>query len=296
MPKSYLKSAAPPDQPVEDWLTWTRANLKDQLSNSPTKIAAMMGINRAGDVQYLYKPTIIPKAFGTTDDNASSAIIGNISDAHSKPCFVYMDSSKLGSAFVIKTYSSIPVEICPEEALAEKFLADTSWAKTVVPIGMATFPTVAPIFFGQKVFEGSIHDQDFEDSMEEISPTNLKWAKLMKEHITQQENDGDHVSSIINRLLKKSTSKNKVTNSSYMTSGTTEAFFPESNFFFVFSLSNNKKWKAHQEKLREFFIGNPSPVRNPHPPFANPASSPMRDGNFQPQIGWGPGYCRSQCN
>jgi hypothetical protein len=93
MPKSYLKSAAPPDQPVKDWLTWMRAKLEAQLSENPNKIAALMGINRVGDVQYLYMPIIIPKAFGKTDENSSAAIIGNMSDAHSKPSFIYTDSS-----------------------------------------------------------------------------------------------------------------------------------------------------------------------------------------------------------
>ncbi len=147
MPKSYPKSAAPPDQPVKDWLTWTRAKLKAQLSENLNKIAALMGIDRVGDVQYLYMPIIIPRAFGTTDKNASAAIIGNMSDAHSKPSFIYMDSSEFGSAFVIETLSSIPEEIFPKVALSNKFLADTSWSKATMPIGMATFPTIVPIFF-----------------------------------------------------------------------------------------------------------------------------------------------------
>jgi hypothetical protein len=62
-----------------------------------------MRINGERDVQYLYMPIIIPEAFGTTDKNAPAAIIGNMSDAHSKPSFIYMDSSDFGLAFVIKT-------------------------------------------------------------------------------------------------------------------------------------------------------------------------------------------------
>jgi hypothetical protein len=175
-------------------------------------------------------PIIIPKAFGTTDKNASVAIIGNMSDAHSEPSFIYPDSSEFGSAFIIETFSSIPEEIHPEVALPDKFLANTSWSKAMVPIGMATFPTSVPIFFGQKTFEGSIHDADFKDNMEEISSIHLKWAKLVKEHITQQENDGEYVSSIIKHLTKKPSSK-KVDNATYVTAGTTEAYFPESVFF-----------------------------------------------------------------
>jgi hypothetical protein len=98
---------------------------------------------------------------------------------------------------------------------------------------MATFPIAIPIFFGQKTFEGSIHDADFKDNMEEICPIHLKWAKLVKEHITQQENNGNDVSSIIKHLTKKPSSK-KVDNATYVTVGTTEAYFPESVFFSSF--------------------------------------------------------------
>jgi hypothetical protein len=104
-----------------------------------------MGINRAEDVQYLYMPIIIIKAFGTTNVNASVANIGNLSDAHNEPSFIYTDSSDLGSAFVINTLSSIPKEIRPEEALSDNFLTNTSWAKATMPIGMAKFPTTTPI-------------------------------------------------------------------------------------------------------------------------------------------------------
>ena len=74
MPISYVLSKPPPDQPVEDWLKWTRLDFERELSASSPKLAAIMGINKAGDIQYLFMPTIIPKAF--TGDDDSSAIIG----------------------------------------------------------------------------------------------------------------------------------------------------------------------------------------------------------------------------
>ncbi len=82
-------------------------------------------------------------------------------------------------------------------------LSDMSWASATVPIDVALIPTVLPIFFGQQLIEGCIHDPDFDNKMEAISPVHLKWAKLFKEYITQQENDGDHVTIIVNRLSKK---------------------------------------------------------------------------------------------
>ena len=182
MPKLYVGSKPPPEQPIEDWLKWTRSDIKQELLAPMPMLAAIMEINKAGDLQYLFKPTFIPDAFAS---NSASAIVGNIDDAHSKPSFIFTDATDLGSVYVIETYESIPIEIRPQESLPSKLLADTSWAKATVPVGMVLIPTVMPTFFGQHLFEGSIHDADFDDRMEAISPIHLKWAKLFKEHVAQ---------------------------------------------------------------------------------------------------------------
>ncbi len=113
MPNSYVLSKPPPDQPVEDWLKWTRSGYERELSASLPTLAAIMGINKAGDIQYLFMPTIIPKAFASDDD--SSAIIGNAINSHSKPSFIHTDTTDLGSVYVIDTYAIIPDEIRPDE-------------------------------------------------------------------------------------------------------------------------------------------------------------------------------------
>ena len=71
-------------------------------------LAAIMGINKAGDLQYLFKPTFILDAFAS-----ASAIVSNIDDSHSKPSFIFTDTTDLGSVYVIETYESIPIKICP---------------------------------------------------------------------------------------------------------------------------------------------------------------------------------------
>jgi len=38
--------------------------------------------------------------------------------------------------------------------------------------------------------EANIHDLDFDAKLALLSPTHLAWAKLVKENINQQENDG----------------------------------------------------------------------------------------------------------
>jgi hypothetical protein len=102
------------------------------------------------------------------------AIVGSIDDSHSKPSFIFTDTIDLGSVYVIETYESIPIKSRPQEPLPSKLLADTSWAKATMPVGMALIPTVIPIFSGQHLFEGNIHDTDFDDGMKAISPIHLK--------------------------------------------------------------------------------------------------------------------------
>ncbi len=287
MPKSYIPSKPPLDQAVKDRLKWTRSDFeRELLANLPT-LAAIMGINKAGDIQYLFMPTIIPKAFA---DDIAFAIIGNVNDSHSKPSFIHMDTTDLGSVYVIDTYDIIPDEIRPDEPLPSKILADTSYAKATVPIGMALIPNVMPIFFGQRLIKGCIHDADFDDKMESISPNHLKWAKLFKEHIAQQENDGDDVNIIVDRLNKKT---KKDVNVHFGTAGFVDAHIPDSCFFFTYTLSNGDKWSQHQAKLREFFVGIPSPTKNPCPPsgpMPSPSSPILCSGVNVP-----PPRCPSSC-
>jgi hypothetical protein len=227
-----------------------------------------MGINKAGDIQCLLMPTIIHKAFAGDE---ALAIIGNTNNLHSKPSFIHTDTTDIGSVYVIDTFSIIPEEIRPEEALPSKFLADTCYANATVPVGMAIIPTIMPIFFGQRLIEGCIRDANFDDKMESISPIHLKWAKLFKEHVAQQEDDGNDINIIVDRLNKK---LKKDVNARFGTAGFAKAFITDSCFFFTYSLSNGDKWPQHQVKLREFFVANPSPTKNPRtpPPSQNPFS------------------------
>ena len=221
-------------------------------------IPRIMGINMAGDIQSLYMPIIVPKAFA--DEADASAIIGNVFGLHSKLSFIFTGASDIGSATVIETFAKVPGKVCPEESLQSRFFVDTAWAKVTVPVGMVIFPTIAPIFFGQISIKGCIHDTNFEEKMELISPIYLKWAKLIKEHITQQENDHDDVITINNCLSKKS---RMADNLKFAMIGFFEACVPDSCFFSIFNVSNQEKQGVYQDKLCEFFIGNPSPFPQP---------------------------------
>jgi hypothetical protein len=79
MPKSYLDLQSPPDFPIEDWLTWLVSKLKSSIVNASNKIARLMGINKAGDLQYVFMPAIIPKALG----NNAMVVLGNSTDINS---------------------------------------------------------------------------------------------------------------------------------------------------------------------------------------------------------------------
>ncbi len=122
-------------------------------------IGAIIGINKMGDLQMIYSPIIILNAFVS----GSSAIICNTSNEHTEPSFVYSDASDIGSIMVIVTYDDIPLELCPEEHLSSRIVADTSWASAKVKVGMVQLPMLAPIFFGQKTVVSSVRDPDFED-------------------------------------------------------------------------------------------------------------------------------------
>jgi hypothetical protein len=117
MPKHYLKSQPPPNKPVDDWLLWSKSQLESHINDPSKKIAGILGINKAGDLQHIFMPTIVPKAIGN-----ASAVLGNSTDASSEPAFVYFDISDLGNTSVIETHALISCKICPEEPLPTKKL------------------------------------------------------------------------------------------------------------------------------------------------------------------------------
>jgi hypothetical protein len=63
-----------------------------------------------------------------------------------------------------------------------------------------------------------------------ISPIHLKWAKLFKEHIAQQENDGDNITLIVDCLNNES---KKDVNTRFGTAGFVDAYKPDSCFSFT---------------------------------------------------------------
>jgi hypothetical protein len=169
MLKYWLTSKPAPDPPVLDWLKWMGQDLKHHITESGT-VAAIISINKMGDLQTIFSPIIIPNAF---NNGKYSAIISNSSNKHTEPLFVYTDASDIGAIMVFMTYDDIPSELRPGEPLSSRFIADTSWAGAKVKLGMVQLLMFAPLFFGQKTVESSVHDADFEDKMAEISPLHL---------------------------------------------------------------------------------------------------------------------------
>jgi hypothetical protein len=62
----------------------------------------------------------------------------------------------------------------------------------------------------------------------------------------------------------------RVDYASFGTADFANAFIQDSGFFFTYTLSTQDKWPEHQEKLREFFIGNPSPIKKLCPLMGDP--------------------------
>ena len=232
MSKNWLTSKPAPEPPVSDWLKWSGQDLERYIAESD-KIAAIIGINKMGDIETMYSPILIPNAFAT----GHSAIIGNQNNKRNKPSFIYSDASDIGSAMVVLTYEDIHSELRPDEHLSPRTIADTSWASAKVKLGMVQFPMVAPIFFQQKTVTCSVHDADFEELLGEISPTHLCWAQLVREQLTQEENDGTDLDLVVQRLAK---SRNKADNAKMVTAGFGVARPAESTFLstFFFHLKN----------------------------------------------------------
>ena len=267
MPKSYLSSQPPPDVPVDTWLTWSLPTLEESIADTSNKIAGVMGINKAGDITHLIMPTIVKKALGE-----ASVILGNSSDTSNEPSFVFIDTSDFGFTTVVEKYSDIPSEIRPEEPLPTKFFRSTSWESATADLGITRFPMLAPILFGMGAVEASVHDTDFEDKVGALSPKHAVWAKLIKEHFIQNENNEKCVDKIFDRVYKQG-SRDKL-NAKYVTDRSLdhEKLF-DHPFIQVFNLPSGK-WADNQSSLRSFFKGNPSPVRLSRNPV-NSTSSPI---------------------
>jgi len=73
MPDTYLTSSVGPDQPIDNWLSWSSKDY-EKIKDGNTFVAALLGINHSGDIQTMYKPIPIIDENGTT-----AAIVGNSS-------------------------------------------------------------------------------------------------------------------------------------------------------------------------------------------------------------------------
>jgi hypothetical protein len=95
MPKSYIGSKPPPNQLVDDWLKWTRLDFERKLLGSSKRLLPLWASIRPGIFSaYSCPQTIIPRAFAL--ENAL-AVIGNNYNSHSKPSFIFTDTTTIVS-------------------------------------------------------------------------------------------------------------------------------------------------------------------------------------------------------
>ena len=254
MPASYLTSSPGPDQPIDNWLAWSNEDY-EKIKDDDTFIAALLGINRSGDIQTLYKPIPV-----ISDNEGTIAIVGNNSQWKSNPGFSYIDGTDIGSIILIEKLDNIPLEIRPSEALPKSHVASTTWAESN-NVAVCLVPILAPILFGQKSIEGSVFDEDFVDKMSSISEKHGKWADLMVEFYNQRQESVSDLDKIIDRL--KNPKRSDPDSENFTSPGFKTFKIPEPPYICIYQLSNPNKWQSYQEKLSAFFVSNPSPVRLP---------------------------------
>ena len=147
-------------------------------------------------------------------------------------------------------------------------------------LGAVSMPMVAPLFFGQKTVESSVHNNDFEDQLRYISPIHHQWAQLIKERLTQEENDSEDLDLVIERLSKSRRMK-------MVSPDFSGARVSDSTFVSVFTLLT-EKWPIHQGKLREVLAGNPSPVKTTRPHSRVGFEAPQEDDSTSEQLSGSP--------
>ncbi len=154
MPATYLTSSVGPDQPIDNWLSWSSKDYEKNKDNDMF-IAAILEINRSGDIQTMYKP--IP----VVDENGRTvAIVGNSCQWKSNPSFSYVDASNVGSIILIEKLENIPLEIRSSESFPKPYVASTTWSESNNS-AVCLVPILAPIFFGQTSIKGSVFDDEF---------------------------------------------------------------------------------------------------------------------------------------
>ena len=94
MPKNWLASKLAPDPPVLDWLKWTAHDLERHTISGT--VAAIIGLNKMGDLQTIFSPIIIQNAF---NNGEHSAIIGNSSNKNGN------DTGSIAACYVVEQIS-----------------------------------------------------------------------------------------------------------------------------------------------------------------------------------------------
>jgi len=234
MPATYLTSSVEPDQPIDNWLSWLSKDY-EKIKDDDTFVAALLGINRSGDIQTMYKP--IP----VVDENRTTvAIVGNSSQWKSNPSYSYVDATNVGSIILIEKLENIPLEIRSLESLPKPYVASTTWSESN-NIAVCLVPILAPIFFGQKSMEGFVFDDDFVDKMKAISEKHGKWANRV---YNQQEESASDLDKIIDRL-KSPRHSNAPDPETFTSPGFKTFDIPEPPYTCIYQLSNPSKWQSY---------------------------------------------------
>jgi len=250
MPTSYLASKPSPNPGLPDWLTWTKDDFFKFDLDSP-QVAALVGINSNSEFVVIYKPVPV-----IGPDSSFAAILGNKNDEKSKPAFIKIDGSSIGSAYNVQNMDKIPEEIRPDIAIPDKFRAGTAFADAPWEVACA-FPILAPIPFGTSFSDNHASLEELAENMASISATHESWAKLIVDTIEQQETDEQHVAVYQKIMSSKDTRAGAIRAA---TKGIRTILLSKNPPFVKVSRAASNKFEEELKILRNYLICNPTPA------------------------------------
>jgi len=250
MPTSYLASKPSPNPGLPNWLTWTKDDFF-KIDPDSTQVAALVGINSNSELVVIYKPVPV-----SGSDGSFAAILGNLNNQKSKPAFIKIDGSNIGSAYNVQNMDEIPEEIRPEIAIPDKFQAGTAFADAPREVAICAFPILAPIPFGTSFSDNHASLEEFVENMASISATK-SWAKLIVNTIEQQETDEKHVAVFQKNMSSKDTRAGAIRAAS---KGIRTIPLSKNPPFIEVSRAASDTFEEELKILRNHFVRNPTPA------------------------------------
>jgi hypothetical protein len=234
------------------WIHWSTADYKsiDPDSNS---IAALIFITRRKEIEIIYKPTPV-----VDDKGKLLAILGNMLDNGSTPAIIKVNGDEVGSCFTIQNFRDIPEAFRPEIPLQIDSVKDTEWEKAKENVALIVLPTLAPLPFSADI-KSTVLDDDFLEERKSLSPEHEFWAKMMVNAHDHYATDYkvDSVAKNLSESTRTSAMRDPCQAAMKGFKNVTHALSGP----IVETSRPGKSYEREQNKIKEFFYRNPTPVR-----------------------------------